>query len=135
MTAPKRRHVEREKAIAARLYARREQSSDWHETPTPAVIARQRGVVTSLRLPIREFVEVQAAARSAGQTVSEFIRSAIELRLHPKVRLHAVQIATGSPEGSSQATVVVPALEAGRTQNPGPDRTEVFPPLFANLTR
>jgi hypothetical protein len=135
MTARRQRSAEKEKILASKLYARRKESADWEETPVDAVIARQRGVVTSLRLPLKEFVEVQKAAKRAGQTVSQFIRSAIALRLRASVLVNAVQVATGSSEGRSQATFVVPALEAGRTQNPGPDRTEVFPPLHANLTR
>lgn len=135
MTPRRQRSAEKEKALAAKLHARRGESADWDDMPVDAVIAPQRGVVTSLRLPLREFVEIQTAARNAGQTVSEFIRSAIALRLHASVLVNAVQVATGSSEGRSQATFVVPALEAGRTQNPGPDRTEVFPPLYANLTR
>jgi hypothetical protein len=135
MTGRRRRSAETEKALAAKLYARRGESADWDETAVDALIAPQRGVVTSLRLPLRDFVEIQRAAKSAGQTVSEFIRGAIALRLRANVLVNALQVATGSSEGRSQATFVVPALEAGRTQNPGPDRTEVFPPPFANLTR
>ena len=137
MTARKHRSGEKEKALAARLHARRDESGDWDETPIEARVQRQRAVVTSLRLPVGEFVAVQRAAKTAGQTVSEFIRSAIATRLHGGIHVTAMQIAAGSSEGRSQATVLAPTLEGGQTHNPGParmDRIEAVP-LYANFTR
>jgi hypothetical protein len=51
-----------------------------------------------VRLPVAEFIAVQNAAKAAGQKVSEFVRSAIAMRLHQWVLINAVQIATGSSE-------------------------------------
>ncbi len=75
-----------------------------------------------------EFIAVQKAAKAAGQTVSEFVRRAIAMRLQERVLINAVQIATGSsPGGPSRATFLAPALEAGRTENRIPQ--------YANVTR
>lgn len=134
MKVRKRHSAAKEKTLAARLYARRNESADWEEKAINADIQSQRGVVTSLRLPLREFAEIQNAARTAGQTVSTFIRDAIAMRLYESVRVNALQVTIGSSEGRSQATIIVPVLESGRTQNAGPDHTEAFP-SFANLTR
>jgi hypothetical protein len=136
MTARKHRSGEKEKALAARLHARRGESGDWDETPIEARVQSQRAVVTSLRLPVEEFVAVQDAAKTAGQTVSEFIRSAIATRLHGGICLTAMYVAAGSSEGRSQATVLAPTLEGGHTHNPGPDRMDTMAvPSYANLTR
>jgi len=129
MTALKRRSGKKEKALATKLYAHRDRSDDWDETPTEAQVHAQRAIVTSLRLPIEEFRAVQNAAKSAGQTVSEFIRTAIASRLHG-ARMTAMYIAAGSSEGRSQATVLASTLEGGHTHNPGPE----IPWLYANLT-
>jgi len=135
MTARQRRSRATEKELAAKLYAHRNDPDEWDETPVQAEIHPQRAVVTSVRLPVAEFIAVQKAAKAAGQTVSEFVRSAIAMRLRERVLVNAVQIATGSsPEGSSHATFLAPALEAGRTRNPGPARTDRIP-QYANLTR
>jgi pectin methylesterase-like acyl-CoA thioesterase len=133
MTARKHRSSEKEKALAAKLYAGRNEASDWDETSIEAQVQPHRAVVTSLRLPVDEFTAVQKAAKASGQTVSEFIRAAIGIRLRGGVRLNALQIATGAPEGQSQATVLTPILESGQTRNPDPEMIAV--PMYANMTR
>lgn len=133
MKARKHRGSDKEKALAAKLYAGRNKAGGWEETSIEVQVQPHRAVVTSLRLPVGEFAAVQGAAKTAGQTVSEFIRSAIATRLHGGIHVAAMQIAAGSSEGRSQATVLAPTLESGQTRNPGPDRTEAVP-LYANLS-
>jgi hypothetical protein len=133
MTARKHRPG-KEKALAARLHAGRNEQTEWEETPIEAEIQTQRAVVTSLRLPVNEFTAVQNAAKAAGQTVSDFIRNAIATKLHGGIRIHALQIATGSSEGQSRVTVLAPTLEGGQTHNPDPE-IEMMVPQYANLTR
>jgi hypothetical protein len=127
MTAQRRRVRMTEKELANELHARRNDPGEWHKTPVQAEISPQRAVVTSVRLPMAEFIAIQNAARASGQTVSEFIRNAIGTRLHQGVLINSLQIASGTSEGSSQATFLTPALEAGRTQNRIPQ--------YANVTR
>lgn len=131
MTARQRRNRTTEKELAAELHAHRNDPDEWDETPVQTEVRPQRAVVTSVRLPVAEFIAVQKAAKAAGQTVSEFVRSAIAMRLHERVLVNALRIATGSsPEGPSHATFLAPALEGGRTQNPAP----AIIPRYANLT-
>lgn len=132
MTARKHRSSEKEKALAAKLYAGRNEAGDWDEKSIEAQVQPHRAVVTSLRLPVDEFTAVQKAAKISGQTVSEFIRAAIGIRLRGGVRLNALQISTGAPEGQSQATVLTHTLESGQTRNPDP---EIMVPMYANMTR
>jgi hypothetical protein len=135
MKEKKNRSREKEKALAAKLYAERNEAGGWDEAPIKAQVQRHRAVVTSLRLPVGEFTAVQKAAKASGQTVSDFIRAAIGIRLHGAVRLGGLQIASGSPEGRSQAIVLAPTLESGRTHNPDPEIPErpLLPPAFANM--
>ena len=132
MSERKRRSADKEKALATRLYARRHEATEWEDATVDAEVRANRAVTTSLRLPVGEFVSVQQAARSANQTVSEFIRNAIAAKLHGNVAVNALQVVTGSAEARSQATVLVSVLESGRTQNLGPDRMEAVP-LYANI--
>jgi hypothetical protein len=128
MKARRHRTVGKEKALAARLNSGRD---EWDETPIKAEIQSQRAVVTSLRLPVGEFTSVQKAAGAAGQTVSEFIRSAIATRLHGGIRLTALKIEAGS-SWRSQVTVLAPTLECEQTRNPDP---EIVVPQYENMTR
>jgi hypothetical protein len=134
MTARRRRTGASERELAAKLRSRRGESEDWGERPVPADIAPHRGVVMSVRLPVSEFVALQRAAKAAGQTVSDYVRSAIATRLQQAVLINAIDIfLTGSSPGSpSNATFLAPALEAGRTRNSSPNRDDM-PPRFANL--
>jgi hypothetical protein len=128
--------AKREKALAVRLQTRRSRGDDWDETPIPADVHPNRGVVTSVRMPLGEFLAVQKAATAAGQTVSEYVRAAIAMRLRGMVRVNAVQIHSVARDAQSQATFVVhqPASAGGETRNPDP---EINPQelRFANLTR
>jgi pectin methylesterase-like acyl-CoA thioesterase len=128
---PNRGKKEKEKALAANLYARRNEADEWDETPVGASVQPQRAVVTSLRLPVAEFAAVQSAAKAVGQTVSDFIRGAIATKLYGGIHIAALQVAAGAPEGQSQVTVLAPILESGRTQNPD---MEILVPLYANLS-
>jgi hypothetical protein len=135
MRRRQRRPRGNERELAAELKAHRGDPGEWSETPVPAEIRAQRAVVTSVRLPVSEFLAIQKAAKAGGQTVSEFIRSAVAQRLRRPLLVNALQIVTGSSSrGPSSATFLAPELEAGRTQNPGPAREDRIP-QYANLTR
>jgi hypothetical protein len=135
MTIRKRRSGERERAVAAKLQADRSAAAKWEDTAVEAEVQSQRAVITSLRLPVGEFVALQRAAKAAGQSVSEYIRNAISLVLHGGVAVNAVRVTMSSSEARSHTIVRFSALasEGASTQNPGPDRTETVP-LYANLS-
>jgi len=121
MTARRRGSRINEKELAAELHAHRNDPNEWDETPVQAEVNPQRAVVMSVRLPVAEFIALQTAAKKGGETVSEFVRNSIGMRLHESVIINAVQITSGATAGPSQATFLAPALESGRTRNPGPD--------------
>lgn len=131
MTTRKRRSRERERAVAAKLHADRSDASKWEDTAVEAEVQSQRAVITSLRLPVGEFVALQRAAKAAGQSVSEYIRNAISLMLHGGVAVNAVRVTMSSSEARSHTTVRLSALasEGASTENLGPDWTL---PNYAN---
>lgn len=134
MTTRRRRSGERERAVAAKLHADRSDAAKWEDTAVEAEVQSQRAVITSLRLPVGEFVALQRAAKAAGQSVSEYVRNAISLMLHGGAAVNAFQVAMSSSEARSHTTVRLSAFasEGASTENPGPDRTEAIP-LYANL--
>lgn len=128
--AKPRRMQKGEREMAAELQARRDEVAEWE--PVEVEKSMQRGVLTSFRLPALEFVALQKAAQASGETLSEFIRSAVALRLHGKPVPTAVQISSGAQEVDHRATFLVPVLSAGQTENPTlsvPD----LPPPYANI--
>ena len=105
--------------MAAEVYAHRDDAEEWDDTPLQAEVdTPQRGVVVSFRLPAKEFIAAQRAAKESGETLSEFIRNSIGIRLYGKPLTQSVQITGGYQSGSLQATFRAPALSAGQADNP-----------------
>ncbi len=118
MRKQRRRVHKSEQALAAELQARRNEPTEWEEVmvePNP-----NRGVLTSFRLPSNEFVELRKAAEASGETVSEFIRGAVALRLHGVQTITNFSISSGTQIASFAATIVAPHLSVGQTENPFP---------------
>jgi hypothetical protein len=135
MTVKKRRSGNRERAAVAELHADR-RDANWDGAPLEAEVLGQRAVITSLRLPVAEFAALQKAAKASGQSVSEYIRNAIALRLHGGGGFNTIHVATGSSEARSHTTVRLSAFatEGARTENPGPGSTRDWAcPNYANL--
>ncbi len=124
-----------DKEMAAEVYAHRDDPGEWDETPLQAdEVTATRGVVLSFRLPSTEFVALQKISKETGETLSEFIRNAIALRLHGEPVTNAVQINSGVKGATIQATFVASVLSAGQAVNPnqlGPDPDRI--PTLANL--
>jgi hypothetical protein len=53
----------------------------WTQEPTKIEARPARTSVLSLRLPSKEFHALLRAARAAGESVSEYVRTAIAMRL------------------------------------------------------
>lgn len=57
----------------------------WDEQPEQIEVKRRTSEVVSFRLPSDEFDRLEDAASASGETVSQFIRNAIALRLEGQV--------------------------------------------------
>jgi len=73
------------------------------------------------KFPAAEFVALQNAAAVLGQTVSQFVRAAVAMRLRGAGRVQAVHIASTAREAQSQVTFVSSHPDAGQTRNPDPE--------------
>jgi hypothetical protein len=73
-----------EKALAAELESTRDDVGEWSEERAEIEVRPNRSQVVSFRLPVDELEMLTSAAELAGESVSEFIREAIESRTRDK---------------------------------------------------
>lgn len=71
----------RERKLAARLHKGRKDPTAWHEEPEQIEVRSSRSAVVSFRLPTNEFQSLHNAATLNSESISEFIRKAIALRI------------------------------------------------------
>jgi len=80
--------VKREDALAvAAESTRRNPDKSWDETPAELRVKPSGSEVVSFRLPTEELNRLEAAASALGETISQFIRAAITLRLEGGAQL------------------------------------------------
>jgi len=65
---------------AREIYEHRHDEGEWSEEAVPVSVRPTRTSVVSFRLPSEEFDVLEAAARAAGESLSEYVRRAIEVR-------------------------------------------------------
>jgi hypothetical protein len=73
-----------EKALAAELESTRDDAGEWSEMRAEIEVRPNRSQVVSFRLPLEELEMLTNAAGVAGESISEFIRRAIEMRTQQK---------------------------------------------------
>ncbi|HLJ82302.1 MAG TPA: ribbon-helix-helix protein, CopG family [Ktedonobacterales bacterium] len=66
---------------ARELYEHRNDPDEWEDEPEQIEIRPARTAVLSVRLPREVMDAVEAAAAASGQSLSEYVRSAVESRL------------------------------------------------------
>jgi hypothetical protein len=102
------------------MYAQRREPVEWEQIN--AEPTSRRGVLTSFRLSPAEFVALQRAAKVNKETLSEFIRKAVAIRLQGGSA--AMDMTVGVPG----AVVVQPVTtgRTGRTENAGVFKSETL---------
>ncbi len=63
------------------LHAHRNDPDEWADEPVQIEVRNARSSVVSFRLPAEELEALSDAARTAGETLSEYIRTAIQFRV------------------------------------------------------
>jgi len=71
----------KKRGLAERLHKQRNDPQVWSEEPEQIEVQRSRSAVVSFRLPTNEFHNLHSAATQSGESISEFIRKAIALRI------------------------------------------------------
>lgn len=64
------------------LYEHRHDSGEWEDEPTQIEVRSPRSAVVSFRMPPDEFESLTAAAERTGERLSQYIRAAIQMRVH-----------------------------------------------------
>lgn len=88
------------------LYEHRRDAGEWSETSVPITVAKTTTEVVSFRLSSSELNELETAAAAQGETLSEFIRKAIAIRIHGEPIGPAVQISFGAQSLYVQSHIV-----------------------------
>ena len=116
-------------SLATELHDTRDDPDEWGEEAVEIAVALRRTEVVSFRLPSAELDELEAAASEAGESISEFVRGALALRMHGRISEPLFDL------WATPATLVVHQVFSAQ------NRTGVavqlvpdFPPLLANVT-
>lgn len=106
-----------ERNLANELWEHRNDPDEWDEEAVEIEVRPRRSSVVSFRLPSEELDEVERAATSSGETVSEFIRNALRIRLRGMATgpIFGITFANG-PDQISVHSDVLAAYKAGRTE-------------------
>lgn len=109
-----------EQEWAEEAYAHRRDPALWEDAGEPVnAPTAPRTTVISCRLPIDDFNALMQTARAAGETLSEFVRKAVEMRVG--VRTPISSIATGiatEPDDERAARSSSGSVEQGESAAP-----------------
>lgn len=95
-----------EKDVVKDIWGHRDDPEEWGEEAKDIKARPGRSSVVSFRLPTEELDTVEEAAERNGETVSQYIRGALALRLHGE--------AAGSPVGIIYGSYGIPYEEPGQ---------------------
>jgi hypothetical protein len=73
--------MDSERELAAGLQASRGRSDEWNTDENHIVVASRKTEVVSFRLPSDELDHLEDAAADAGESISEYVRTAVRLRV------------------------------------------------------
>jgi Arc/MetJ-type ribon-helix-helix transcriptional regulator len=98
----------KEREAAKELHDHRGDQEEWEDTPVKVKVQPARTEVVSFRLPSDQLDVIEGLADQAGQSISEFIRSAVlayisgetmepflDANTDPKLRLHVERPRSG----------------------------------------
>ncbi|MBV9453196.1 MAG: ribbon-helix-helix protein, CopG family [Rubrobacter sp.] len=118
---------ESEKDLVKEIWEHRDDSEEWSEEAEDIEVKPRRSSVVSFRLPPEEFAALEQARAQTGESLSEFIRAALTLRLRANAMapiLVTLGVTYGANSGlyedhSDQILVHPMALNAGITIRQG----------------
>ncbi|CAN5684495.1 hypothetical protein BH24ACT26_BH24ACT26_02090 [soil metagenome] len=85
-----------EKEMAAELHEHRHDEGEWEDEPAEVEVRPKSTSVVSFRLPSEELDALEDAAERTGESMSEFVRKALALRLHGTPIGPAVEVSSGA---------------------------------------
>lgn len=112
-----------EKELAEELERTREDADEWGDERVEISVAPMRTQVVSFRLPLEELETLNSAAGAVGESISQFIRRAIDLRLSRSVE----------PASTITGYINVITAPAQQRNEPDPSRAWVEKAVSASL--
>ena len=119
-----------ESETAAALHAARGDSDEWSAEESGIIVAPRKNEVVSFRLPADEMDKLERAAAEAEESISEYVRGALSLRMTgatvfaPNVDLMA---------GVGSFVWFVEPRMSGRSSAESTEEIPDFPPLTVNM--
>jgi hypothetical protein len=106
--------------LASELYERRGDPDEWEDTPTKVKVQPARNEVVSFRLPSDQLNLIEDLADQAGQSISEFLRSAVLAYVRGETMTPVLDVQAGG-SGRLQLTIRTPLPGSGHTYTDPPD--------------
>jgi hypothetical protein len=119
-----------EEELANELFESRNLPDEWSDEPAEVEVKPQTTQILSFRLSLDELEGVQAAARDLDESVSEFIRGALALRVHGVPVGPTVEITSGI----GSLTIRSRLLPRSTSENGAVDVVSDFPPTMVALS-
>ena len=117
---------EAEDRLAAELEAGRDDEDEWGDERVEMDVRPSRTQVVSFRMPLEELETVVAAATASGESLSEFIRTSIALRVAPQAPARPLAaIETGVARGAFNFLIARAPYAAGRNRGDDVEPIEV----------
>jgi hypothetical protein len=107
----------------------RDDPGEWTEEAVAVEVKPSRSEVVSFRLPSDELDALEAAAERSGESISEFIRKALALRLYGEPIGPSVEISSGA----TRLTVRSHVITGGRKDAPASVVPDLPPLTVASL--
>jgi hypothetical protein len=85
----------REEELIKQLAEHQDDPEEWENEPADVVVRAKTSHVISFRVSLEELEEITTSAEHAGETLSEFIRSAVALRIKGRPIGPAVEVMSG----------------------------------------
>jgi hypothetical protein len=111
---------------AQELLEHRDDPGEWSEEVEAVEIRPSRSEVVSFRIPSEELDALEEAAGRTGETLSEFVRRALALRLYGEPIGPSIEISSGATRLTVRSHIIV----GGRKDAPASFVPDV-PPLTA----
>jgi hypothetical protein len=132
-----------EAELAAELYEHRNDEGEWGEEAVPIKTKPSRTEVVSVRIPSSDLDLIEDMAEEQGESISDFIRGAIALRLRGQAMDPVLGVASGA---KSDLTLLVRTIikAAGYTVLPSHEQLQFEehdiavpnePPSTVSITR
>ncbi len=118
-----------EEELARQLFESRHDPEEWSDEESEIQVRPKGTEVVSFRLPSNELDAVASEALRAGESLSQFIRGALVLRIHGQPIGPAVEITTG------HGTLIVHSRIVANSRSQNPSFIPDFPPQIAAINR